>query len=105
MPFHPRRFTLIALAVLLTLAALGPTVVAASRTPADPRTLVYQAAPAHAASDGGDDRRAVALGTLGAVVAAGLVAGAGYLYRRQAGRTPHYDDGFTPRDPRDHPSH
>lgn len=58
-----------------------------------------------ATADDNDDRDTVVLGTLAAVGVAGVICVLGYLYRRQTGKAGHYDDGFTPRDPRDHPAY
>ena len=52
-----------------------------------------------------EDLVPVALGTLAAIGVAGVIVILGYLYRRQAGYTEHYADGFTPHDPRDHPAY
>jgi hypothetical protein len=60
---------------------------------------------AQAAAEENDDLVPVAVGTAVAVAIAAAVVTIGYLYRRQTGQAARYDDGFTPRDPRDHPVH
>ena len=93
-----RRFILLA-AVAAALAV--PVTGFASDGSADrsnPATVI-------AKGEANDDLVPVALGTLAAVGAAGVVVSIGYLYRRLAGKTGHYEDGFTPRDPRDHATH
>lgn len=90
-------------APLALVAALSvPGVALAIDVPADEVSVRRVSAET---STSNDDLVPVALGTLGAVGVAGVVVSLGYLYRRQVGLTEHYDDGFTPRDPRDHAAH
>ncbi len=101
MPILSRPALLIA-SLTLPLAATfpGQAFAAAEHAPDGSPSSALQEAPLE-----NDDLVPVALGTVGAIAAVGVVAAAGYLYRRQMGATAHYDDGFTPTDPRDRATH
>lgn len=97
-----RKFALLASIVMLIVIALPGATLASSREA--PEGDLASAFHGEGVAEN-DDLVPVALGTLGAVAAAAALAAIGYLYRRQIGDAARYDDGFTPRDPRDHPTH
>lgn len=86
-------------AAIVAAALAGPAYASGQPPRAAPRSAVAAERPEN------DDLVPMALGTAGAMAAAAAVAGVGYLYRRHTGIAGHYEDGFTPRDPRDQASH
>jgi hypothetical protein len=68
-------------------------------------SVAAQQTAQNAEGSNNDDLEEVAFGTAGAIAVAAVIVTVGYLYRKQTGLVGHYEDGFTPRDPRDHPTH
>ncbi len=102
MLFLPRLIAPVLASLVLVALAAGPAVAVPA---SDDGPVVSAAAQAAPAAPENKDLVPVALGTLGAIGVAGVIATLGYLYRRQAGHTEHYADGFTPHDTRDHPAY
>lgn len=93
------RTAIFSVTAVLAAVSAGPALAAEDASPPLPSAVVLQE------SQENENLVEVALGTVGVVAIAGVVVGIGYLYRRQTGVAGHYEDGFTPRDPRDHATH
>ncbi|MSQ61966.1 MAG: hypothetical protein EXR43_05250 [Dehalococcoidia bacterium] len=102
MLFLPRLIAPVLASLVLVALAAGPALAAPA---IDDGLALSAAAETLPADPENKDLVPVALGTLGAIGVAGVIVTLGYLYRRQAGHTEHYADGFTPHDTRDHPAY